>query len=63
MRIRRENAWGGKGLIMGLVINSYLTVYDGILFNQSSYKLNNTIWGSVAFRMRSPSFSTYRGNN
>ena len=44
---------------MALVITSYLTVYDGMLFSQSSYKLNNTICGSVAFRIRSPNFSTY----
>ena len=31
-----------------------------MLFSQSSYKLNNTIWGSVAFNIRSPSFSTLR---
>ncbi len=31
-----------------------------MLFSQSSYRLNSTICGSVAFRMRSPSFSTFR---
>ena len=33
-------------------------VYDDMVFNQSSYRLNSTIWGSVAFRIMSPSFST-----
>lgn len=37
-----------------------LTVYDEIVFNQSSYKLNSTICGSVAFKIKSPNFSTLR---
>ena len=39
-----------------------LTVYDEIP-NQSSYRLNNTICGSIAFRIRSPSFSTCHHSN
>lgn len=36
-------------------------VYDEMVFNQSSYRLNNTICGSVAFKIMSPSFSTCKG--
>lgn len=37
-----------------------LTVYDEIVFNQSSYKLKRTICGSVAFKIKSPNFSILR---
>mmetsp|Transcript_27245 Transcript_27245/g.46263 ORF Transcript_27245/g.46263 Transcript_27245/m.46263 type:complete len:200 (+) Transcript_27245:2455-3054(+) len=35
-------------------------VYDEMDFSQSSYRLNSTICGSVALRIRSPSFSILR---
>lgn len=38
-----------------------LTVYDEIVFSQSSKRLNKTICGSVAFKIRSPNFSTWKG--
>lgn len=40
-----------------------LTVYEDIVFSQSSYRLNRTICGSVAFKIRSPNFSTWQGQN
>lgn len=47
--------------VLNTIVNMYkLTVYEDIVFNQSSYRLNRTIWGSVAFRMRSPNFSTFK---
>ena len=36
-------------------------VYDEMVFSQSSYRLNSTICGSVAFNIMSPSFSTCTG--
>ena len=38
-------------------------VYEEIVFNQSSYRLNRTICGSVAFKIMSPSFSTYTAHS
>ena len=39
-----------------------LTVYEEMVFSQSSYRLNSTICGSVAFRIKSPNFSTCSDN-
>lgn len=36
-------------------------VYEEMVFSQSSYRLNSTICGSVAFKIMSPSFSTCTG--
>jgi hypothetical protein len=45
---------------MPRIIMFSLTVYEEMVFSQSSYRLKRTICGSVAFRMRSPNFSTLR---